>query len=47
MGFDRYTVIKFGPRIAIERFFENVEWRIRKFWIEAFAGFKNLHKDEV
>ena len=37
MGFNKYTVIKFGPRSAIERFFGNVEWRIRKFW-NAFHG---------
>jgi len=37
LGFNKYTVIKFGPRSAIERFFGNVEWRIRKFW-NAFHG---------
>ena len=37
LGFNKYTVIKFGPRSAIERFFGNVERRIRKFW-NAFHG---------
>jgi len=31
LGF-RYTVITFGPRSAIERFFSLVDWRIRRFW---------------
>jgi len=28
----RYTVIHFGPRSAVERFFSQVDWRIRRFW---------------
>jgi transposase-like protein len=30
-GFN-YTVIHFGPRSAIERFFSQIDWRIRRFW---------------
>ncbi len=31
-GFQRCTVISFGPRSAIERLFGDIEWRIRRFW---------------
>ncbi|MBU4186131.1 MAG: DDE-type integrase/transposase/recombinase [Proteobacteria bacterium] len=31
MGFN-YSVVHFGPRSAIERFFSLVDWRIRRFW---------------
>ena len=31
MGF-KFTVVHFGPRSAIERFFSLVDWRIRRFW---------------
>ena len=30
LGF-KYTIIKFGPRSAIERFFGNIEWRIKRW----------------
>jgi len=32
VGFQRYTVVSFGPRSAVERFFGDIEWRIRQFW---------------
>jgi transposase-like protein len=28
----RYTVVHFGPRSAVERWFSQVDWRIRRFW---------------
>ncbi len=31
-GFQKYTVVSFGPRSAIERLFGDIEWRIRRFW---------------
>jgi len=37
LGFHRYTVVSFGPRSAVERFFGDVEWRIRRFW-NGFSG---------
>jgi putative transposase len=37
VGFDRYTVISFGPRSAIERLFGDIEKRIRQFW-NGFIG---------
>ena len=36
LGFNKYTVIKFGPRSAIERFLEMLNMA-RRFWIKAFA----------
>jgi transposase-like protein len=36
-GFQRYTVVSFGPRSAIERLFGDIEWRIRRFW-NGFIG---------
>lgn len=36
-GFHRYNVVSFGPRSAIERFFGDIEWRIRRFW-NGFSG---------
>ena len=30
-GFN-HTVVHFGPRSAVERFFSLVDWRIRRFW---------------
>ena len=41
LGFERYTIVRFSPRSAIERFFGNVEWRIRKFW-NAFHGMHSI-----
>ena len=32
VGFQRYTVVSFGPRSAIERLFGDIERRIRRFW---------------
>jgi transposase-like protein len=32
LGFQRYTVIRFGPRSAIERFFADLTKRITVFW---------------
>jgi len=32
VGFERHTVISFGPRSAIERLFGDIEKRIRQFW---------------
>ena len=32
VGFERYTVLSFGPRSAIERLFSDIERRIRRFW---------------
>ena len=31
-GFDRWTVVAFGPRSAIERYFSLVDHRYRRFW---------------
>lgn len=31
-GFDRWTVVAFGPRSGIERFFSPVDHRYRRFW---------------
>ncbi len=31
-GFQRYTVVSFGPRSAIERLFGDIERRMRGFW---------------
>jgi len=31
LGFDRYNVVRFGPRSAIERFFGDLERRLRRF----------------
>jgi transposase-like protein len=39
LGFDRYTIVRFGPRSAIERFFGDVEWRIRRFWNGFHGGY--------
>ncbi len=36
-GFNRYTVVAFGSRSAIERFFGDIECRIRRFW-NGFIG---------
>ncbi len=36
-GFQRCTVVSFGPRSAIERLFGDIEWRIRRFW-NGFIG---------
>ncbi len=36
-GFKRYTVVCFGRRSAIERFFGDLECRIRRFW-NGFVG---------
>ncbi len=40
-GFKRYTVISFGRRSAIERFFGDLECRIRRFW-NGFVGNYNI-----
>jgi transposase-like protein len=40
-GFKRYTVISFGCRSAIERFFGDLERRIRRFW-NGFVGNYNI-----
>jgi putative transposase len=32
VGFQRWTVVSFGPRSAIERLFGDIERRIRRFW---------------
>lgn len=45
LGFDRYNVVSFGPRSAIERFFGDVEWRIRRFW-NGFSGGYNIDSME-
>ena len=37
LGFNRYVVVHFGPRSAIERLFGGIEWRIRRFW-NKFCG---------
>jgi putative transposase len=37
VGFERHTVISFGPRSAIERLFGDIEKRIRQFW-NGFIG---------
>jgi transposase-like protein len=37
VGFERYTVVSFGPRSAIERLFSDIERRIRQFW-NGFIG---------
>jgi len=37
VGFERHTVISFGPRSAIERLFGDIEKRIRQFW-NVFIG---------
>ena len=34
IGFKRFTVVAFGHRSAIERFFGDIERRIRRFWCE-------------
>jgi transposase-like protein len=39
-GFKKYTVIAFGHRSAIERFFGDIECRIRRFW-NGFVGNSN------
>ncbi len=36
-GFKRFTVVAFGHRSAIERFFGDIECRIRRFW-NGFIG---------
>jgi hypothetical protein len=36
-GFERFTVVAFGHRSAIERFFGDIECRIRRFW-NGFVG---------
>ncbi|VVB88204.1 DDE domain protein [uncultured archaeon] len=43
-GFKRYTVIAFGYRSAIERFFGDIEGRIRRFW-NGFVG--NYNRDSM
>jgi transposase-like protein len=40
-GFKRYTVVSFGRRSAIERFFGDLECRIRRFW-NGFVGNYNI-----
>jgi transposase-like protein len=40
-GFNRYTVVSFGCRSAIERFFGDIECRIRRFW-KGFIGNYNI-----
>ncbi len=40
-GFNRYTVVSFGYRSAIERFFGDIECRIRRFW-NGFIGNYNI-----
>ncbi len=37
VGFQRYTIVSFGPRSAIERLFGDNECRIRRFW-NGFTG---------
>ncbi len=39
--FKKYTVIAFGHRSAIERFFGDIECRIRRFW-NGFVGNYNV-----
>ena len=43
-GFERYTVLSFGPRSAIERLFSDIERRIRQFW-NGFIG--NYSKESM
>ncbi len=43
-GFNRYTVVAFGYRSAIERFFWGIEYRIRRFW-NGFVG--NYNRDSM
>jgi transposase-like protein len=40
-GFKRFTVVAFGHRSAIERFFGDIECRIRRFW-NGFIGNYNI-----
>ncbi|MFQ5919999.1 MAG: DDE-type integrase/transposase/recombinase [Thermoplasmata archaeon] len=37
LGF-RWTVVAFGPRSMIERFFSQVEWRLVRFWGRFYRG---------
>ena len=39
VGFNRYTVVSFGYRSAIERFFGDIEWIIRRFWNGFFGNY--------
>jgi transposase-like protein len=41
VGFKKYTIVSFGPRSAIERFFGDIECRIRRFW-NGFIGNYNI-----
>jgi transposase-like protein len=40
-GFNKYTIVSFGCRSAIERFFGDIECRIRRFW-NGFIGNYNI-----
>lgn len=37
LGF-RYTVVAFGPRSMVERFFSLLEWRLARFWGRFYRG---------
>jgi hypothetical protein len=46
VGF-RYTVVAFGPRSMMERFFSQLEWRIVRFWGQLYRGSRESLRSSV